>query len=109
MKNRIQNSKQATRRDFLKTASGIAVGVLIEPFLGFTKKKPLFSFSTLGCPKWSFETIINCAADNGYNGIEIRGLQGQLDLPKCPEFSSANIACASFCEASAFEYCFSGT
>jgi sugar phosphate isomerase/epimerase len=52
------------------------------------KYRPKLAFSTLGCPKWSLEQIVQCAADNGYQGIEIRGLQGQLDLPQCPEFSS---------------------
>lgn len=78
----------STRRDFIKTTAGLA-GVAFAPTVfGFKKMKPLLSFSTLGCPKWSFDTILKCAVDNGYDGIEIRGIQGQLDLPKCPEFSS---------------------
>jgi sugar phosphate isomerase/epimerase len=48
----------------------------------------LLSFSTLGCPKWSFSTILDFAKQNGYQGIELRGIAGQLDLTKCPEFSS---------------------
>ena len=42
----------------------------------------------MGCPDWTFDTILNFAASNGYNGIELRGILKQLDLPKCPEFSS---------------------
>jgi sugar phosphate isomerase/epimerase len=54
----------------------------------FTKYTPLLSFSTLGCPDWTFEAILDFAARNDYNGIELRGIQRQLDLPKCPQFSS---------------------
>ena len=52
------------------------------------KYRPLLSFSTLGCPGWTFGTILNFADDNGYDGIELRGILRQLDLTKCPEFSS---------------------
>ena len=61
----------------------------------FTYKKnmPLLSFSTLGCPDWTFEKIISFAAENNYNGIEVRGILRELDLVKCKEFNSpANIA-----------------
>lgn len=76
------------RRQFLKTTP-VLLGMSLEGMPDhFWKTKPLLSFSTLGCPKWTFEQIIRCAAENGYQGIEIRGLQGQLDLPKCPEFST---------------------
>lgn len=52
------------------------------------KRKPLFSFSTLGCPDWTYNTILDFAATNGYAGIEIRGLQRKLDLTKCKEFDT---------------------
>jgi fatty-acyl-CoA synthase len=40
-----------------------------------------FSFSTLGCPQWSWREITACAVDLGYHGIEIRGLGEDLYLP----------------------------
>jgi sugar phosphate isomerase/epimerase len=52
------------------------------------KKMPLLSFSTLGCPEWSFEKILDFAVTNNYNGIELRGIQKQLDLTKCAAFES---------------------
>jgi len=58
------------------------------PSIDLSKYKPLLSFSTLGCPDWSFETIVNFAFENGYDGVELRGIKRQLDLTKCPEFSS---------------------
>jgi len=60
--------------------------------LSLNKKKnePLLSFSTLGSPDWPFNKIVEFARTNNYHGIELRGLQRQLDLTKCPEFSSAD-------------------
>jgi sugar phosphate isomerase/epimerase len=76
-----------TRRDFVKMSLEIAISM---PFLNFDlkKNKAKLSFSTLGCPDWSFDKIIEVAAQNGYKGIEIRGLKRQLDLPLCPEFKN---------------------
>ena len=48
------------------------------------------SFSTLGCPEWSFKEIISTAKDLGYNGIEVRGVKKVMDVPRIPEFSPAN-------------------
>jgi sugar phosphate isomerase/epimerase len=61
------------------------------PGLGTLIKKDGFyklSFSTLGCPDWSFDKIIDFAGNNNYTGIEVRGILRQMDLPKVPEFSS---------------------
>jgi sugar phosphate isomerase/epimerase len=55
-------------------------------------KSPPLSFSTLGCPTWPFADILTFAAAHGYEGIELRGILGEMDLTKCPEFSGANIA-----------------
>lgn len=77
-----------TRRHFLKSSLTFASTL---PFLDFEAKKSRakLSFSTLGCPDWSFDKIIEVAVKNGYKGVEIRGLQRQLDLPLCPEFKTA--------------------
>jgi sugar phosphate isomerase/epimerase len=48
-------------------------------------------FSTLGCPKWSWDKILEQAASLGYAGIELRGVEGDMDLPKRPEFSAVRI------------------
>lgn len=41
-------------------------------------------FSSLGCPEWDLDTIIKQAASLGYQGIELRGLQGEMHLPGSP-------------------------
>ncbi len=64
---------------------------LVKNHFPFKKDQPLLSFSTLGCPDWSFDTIVNFAVNNGYNGIEIRGIQREMYLPRCPVFNADKI------------------
>jgi sugar phosphate isomerase/epimerase len=78
---------QSSRRNFLKTTTIAALAFATTSF-EFKKYTPLLSFSTLGCPDWSFDTIVNFAAANNYKGIEIRGIKRELDLSKCTEFNS---------------------
>ncbi len=49
------------------------------------------SFSTLGCPDWSFGEVFAVASDLGYNGIEIRGVGEELYAPRVREFQPENI------------------
>ncbi len=85
--------KTFNRRKFLQTSSILLAAPAIPSLFLKQNKMPLLSFSTLGCPDWSFETIIKFAAQNRYQGIELRGIQREMDFTKCPQFSSAkNIA-----------------
>ncbi len=79
------------RREFLQTASALAAAALTGSVFGF-KKPPLLSFSTLGCPDWTFKQIVDFAALHLYQGIEVRGILRQLDLTQCAEFNKQNIA-----------------
>jgi sugar phosphate isomerase/epimerase len=45
------------------------------------------AFSTLGCPQWSLERILEAAAEYGYDAVELRGLQEHMDLPAAPPFA----------------------
>src|ERR1043166_2907187 len=83
----------ATRRDFLKTSAGFLALAAAGNIFDFKKEKLKLSFSTLGCPDWTFEKIVSFAAEHDYSGIEVRGIQRQMDLTKCKEFDSPeNIA-----------------
>jgi len=44
------------------------------------------SFTTLGCPDWSFEKILHEASAMGFQGIEIRGLDGEMLAEKIAQF-----------------------
>ena len=50
------------------------------------------SFSTLGCPNYNVEQIIDIAAENDYQGIEIRAVSGTADLWNLDEFSGAGLS-----------------
>jgi sugar phosphate isomerase/epimerase len=50
------------------------------------------SFSTLGCPAWSWKTIVDVAAREGYAAIELRGLEGTMDLPSHSAFAPGRMA-----------------
>jgi sugar phosphate isomerase/epimerase len=49
-------------------------------------------FSTLGCPKWPWQKVLQQASDLGYVSIELRGLEGEMDLTKRPEFAPRRLA-----------------
>ncbi|MEQ4207251.1 sugar phosphate isomerase/epimerase family protein [Actinopolymorpha sp. B9G3] len=49
------------------------------------------SFSTLGCPKYTLDEVVSTAKDNGYEGVEIRFLRGEVALENLEEFSPSGI------------------
>jgi sugar phosphate isomerase/epimerase len=58
------------------------------PYMGFSRtaaKRYPIAFSTLGCPKWEWKTILGHASEWGYAAIELRGIMGEMDLTKRPE------------------------
>ena len=90
-----------TRRDMIKSVGC----VLAAPGVLTTRPAPgryPIGFSTLGCPKWEWKTVLNHAAEWGFAAIELRGLQGQMDLTKCPEFSPSRIG-ASLADLAALD------
>ena len=49
-------------------------------------------FSTLGCPGWPYAAIVAKAREYGFDGFEIRGIMGEMDLLKVPELQPARRA-----------------
>ncbi len=78
-----------TRRRFLKAVSLLPLAIPGSTAGVQAPGRQFLSFSTLGCPDWDLARILTFASANKYNGIEIRGLQRQLDLTQCPEFKDA--------------------
>lgn len=78
-----------SRRKFLQSSAVLLSASLVASPFDFKKEKPLLSFSTLGCPDWDFEKITDFASKHHYKGIELRGIQREMDLTKCNEFNSA--------------------
>jgi len=45
------------------------------------------SFTTLGCPEWSLDQIIDRASEYGFDAVDFRGLNGEMNIYKLPEFT----------------------
>jgi len=79
------------RRSFLATlGAGLAAPAILRA-QSRSKRYPI-AFSTLGCPAWSWKTILENADRLGYAGIELRGVAGEMDLPKVPELQGTRLA-----------------
>jgi sugar phosphate isomerase/epimerase len=78
-----------TRRGLLKIAASVAAG----PAIGSARpagRLPI-AVSTLGCPKWDWNTIVKNTSQWGFAALELRGIQDEMDLPKCAEFSGSRL------------------
>jgi sugar phosphate isomerase/epimerase len=79
------------RRSFLSTlGAGLAAPAILRA-QSRSKRYPI-AFSTLGCPAWSLKTILESADRLGYAALELRGVAGEMDLPKVPELSGTRLA-----------------
>ncbi|MEA3335674.1 MAG: sugar phosphate isomerase/epimerase [Chloroflexota bacterium] len=46
------------------------------------------SFMTLGCPDWDLDTICRRGEAYGFDGVDFRGLQDEIDVTKLPAFTT---------------------
>ena len=80
---------QLNRREFVK-GTALAMFALPSAFAAREQQLPI-GFSTLGCPAWDWTKILDFAQQNRFAAVELRGLQGTMDLPSRPEFSPERI------------------
>ena len=81
-----------TRRSFL---AALGAGLAATPGLLRAQSRSArypIAFSTLGCPDWTWKTILENAGRHGYAALELRGIAGEMDLPKVPEFIGTRLA-----------------
>lgn len=77
------------RREFLTMLSSAALAPMVW---AKTKSRPLpLAFSTLACPGWEWKKILDFATQHGFSAIELRGLEGKLDLPALPIFAADHV------------------
>jgi sugar phosphate isomerase/epimerase len=83
-----------TRREFVGTMALMGLGARLAHarFAVATDARLPLAFSTLGCPKWTWQEILDFAAQHGFAGVELRGLLGEMNLPARPEFAADKIA-----------------
>lgn len=79
---------ETNRREFVKLFSS---ALLVPRLMAETKPKIPIAFSTLGCPKWEWKKILDFAEAHRFAAIELRGLEGNLDLPSHPIFAADRI------------------
>ena len=79
--------KSISRKHFIGSVPFLAI---LPGIINTMKKEDFYklSFSTLGCPDWPFDKIIDFAKEHGYTGIEVRGILREMDLTKVAEFST---------------------
>ena len=84
----------SSRRQFLKTILVAALSqAVLSPLFGKTEKSRIpIAFSTLGCPAWDWPRILQFAHQHGFSAVELRGLQGNMDLPSNAIFAADRIA-----------------
>jgi len=78
-----------TRRDLLKSATTVVAAPAI--LRAKSAEKLPIAVSTLGCPKWDWNTIVKNTSQWGFAALEMRGIQDQMDLPKCAEFTGTRL------------------
>lgn len=84
-------ANQISRKEFLRNTAILAGGAMAFSSFNFKPKSQL-SFSTLGCPDWDLNKIMDFAVEHGYSGIEVRGIKREMDLVKVPEFQRSQQA-----------------
>ena len=78
------------RRVFLQSLTALCAAPALLSARSRGPRLPI-AFSTLGCPKWDWKTVLAQAAASGYAAIELRGLQGEMDLTKRPELQGSRL------------------
>ena len=46
------------------------------------------SFTTLGCPGWDLDTVIDNGASFGFAAVDFRGLHDEIDVTRLPAFTT---------------------
>lgn len=85
----LMSATPLARREFLERAA-MLLAALPAIARGAGARLPI-GFSTLGCPTWNWLKILEFAEQHGFAAVELRGLEGTMDLPSRPEFASAEI------------------
>ena len=49
------------------------------------------AFTTLACPDWSWEQAVQRAVEYGYQGLELRGVEGEMDLTRAAPFTGSRL------------------
>jgi sugar phosphate isomerase/epimerase len=90
MRQGLKSEVQWTRRRFIQSSTVAAAALPLFGAVSNNEVLPI-GFSTLGCPAWDWRKILDFAQQNGFAAVELRGIQGNMDLPSRPEFAPEHI------------------
>ena len=76
------------RKQFIRTVSLAAASLPFAEVSSKPLKENNLGFSTLACPKWNFPHIAAFAKRNNYKWLEIRGIEGEMNLPNSNVFNT---------------------
>lgn len=63
------------------------------------------SFTTLGCPAWDLDTIISQGSAMGFDGVDFRGLQDDIDITELPAFTTHVATTRARCDDAGLHVC----
>jgi sugar phosphate isomerase/epimerase len=81
---------KTTRREFVVELSFAIAATAFASDAASSSRLPI-AFSTLGCPDWDLARILAFAQKYGFSAIELRGLQGNMDLPSHALFAKDQV------------------
>jgi len=80
------------RREFVTALGATLAAGCVHRGAGAAPARAPLSFSTLGCPNWTWAQILDFAKAHEFAAIELRGIQQDMDLTQRPEFAPARLA-----------------
>jgi sugar phosphate isomerase/epimerase len=81
-----------SRREFLhSSALALLAGCAGVPRAATRPGRLPLGFSTLGCPKWSWNQILDFAQRHNFAALELRGLEDKIDITQHPDLAPARL------------------
>lgn len=81
-----------SRREFLhSSALALLAGCAGAPRVAAERGRLPLGFSTLGCPKWGWNQILDFAQQHSFAALELRGLEDKIDITQHPALAPARL------------------
>ena len=82
-----------SRREVLhSSALALLAGCAGGPRAGAAGGRLPLGFSTLGCPQWTWREVLDFAARHDFPALELRGLEGTVDITQHPELAQTRLS-----------------
>ena len=83
-----------SRREFLQSSAFALLGAACAsaPRVTSANGRLPLGFSTLGCPQWSWNQILDFAHQQNFAALELRGLEDKVDITQHPDLAPERLA-----------------